>query len=372
MPTHLLILTPGFPKDEGDTPCIPPLQSYLLSLKELYPEIQITVISFQYPFINRVYDWNGIKVHAVAGKNKRGFGKLATWWKVIRYAQEIIKQQPVDLIHSFWLGECTYVGNQIRKSKGIPHVNTVMGQDAKGSNSYLKYLNVSADTQLVVLSPYQAEILERSIKRTPEMMIPWGIIPSDFPKEEPSQKRDIDLLGVGSLIPLKNYRLLVKLVKEVKPQYPEIKCCIVGSGSEEHALKRLIHEWELEDNITLTGRVTREEVLKYMKRSQILVHPSLYESYGYIFPEALYSGMYSLSFKVGIAPSELANGKFLDPVFGTHPKWKVAEDEADMLRLLYELLEMPKDFQRGQVHMMEDAVKAYMYLYSELSPNFVF
>lgn len=49
----------------------------------------------------------------------------------------------------------------------------------------------------------------------------------------------------------------------------------------------------------------RAEMLKLMARSRVLVHPSRYESQGYVFLEALMQGMSVVSYPVSIAsPSE--------------------------------------------------------------------
>ncbi len=47
---HIVILTPGFPKNEQDTTCIPPLQAYVENFTAIHPEIKMSIISFQYPF----------------------------------------------------------------------------------------------------------------------------------------------------------------------------------------------------------------------------------------------------------------------------------------------------------------------------------
>ena len=47
---RLVILTPGFPKDETDTTCIPFLQDFILELNDQYPSLKIDILAFDYPF----------------------------------------------------------------------------------------------------------------------------------------------------------------------------------------------------------------------------------------------------------------------------------------------------------------------------------
>ncbi|MDB5148608.1 MAG: hypothetical protein JWQ57_2628, partial [Mucilaginibacter sp.] len=58
----LIILTPGFPEHEGDSTCIPPQQVFVKALKETQPELNIVVLTFQYPFFSGEYQWHGIRV----------------------------------------------------------------------------------------------------------------------------------------------------------------------------------------------------------------------------------------------------------------------------------------------------------------------
>ncbi len=65
----LIILTPGFPKNEEDTTCVPPQQIFVKALKEAAPGLNIIVLTFQYPFYSKEYLWNGINVISFGNKN---------------------------------------------------------------------------------------------------------------------------------------------------------------------------------------------------------------------------------------------------------------------------------------------------------------
>lgn len=56
---NILVLIPGFPKDEDDFLCVPPMQNYFLKYKEICQYTKFTVFAFQYPFEKRDYNWNG-------------------------------------------------------------------------------------------------------------------------------------------------------------------------------------------------------------------------------------------------------------------------------------------------------------------------
>ena len=51
----IIILTPGFPASVADSTCLPMQQHFVKTLKQLYPDLNIIVLSFQYPYVVRTY-----------------------------------------------------------------------------------------------------------------------------------------------------------------------------------------------------------------------------------------------------------------------------------------------------------------------------
>jgi glycosyltransferase involved in cell wall biosynthesis len=322
--SHILYITPGFPKDEDDFLCIPPLQEFLIKFKSTYPETQISVIAFQYPYEKKEYDWNGIKVYSLAGRNNI-FKKLIIWQRAIELAKQIDKIKSINVIHSFWLGECALIGNFLSKKLNCKHICTLMGQDVKNSNWYLKFLNLEK-ILIVALSKIQADLFYKNTNKKVDEIISWGI--NDQQIE--STKRNIDLLAVGSLIPIKNYSLLIKIVEIIAQTNSNLKCVLVGSGPEEIKLKSLSKEKKLENNIEFAGILNRKEVFKLMQRSKILVHTSIFEGSAYVFAEALVNGMNIISYEVG---GVIKN-----------PKWFTAKEEMDFVNISINLLSGNLDF----------------------------
>ena len=81
---HIVLLSPGFARDETDTTCLTFLQDYALALKRLEPALQFEILSLQYPFDRGEYRWNDIPVFSAQGKNSKYLRRLPTWWKMFR------------------------------------------------------------------------------------------------------------------------------------------------------------------------------------------------------------------------------------------------------------------------------------------------
>lgn len=341
---HILILTPGFPTDENDSLCIPPLQDFLLHFKSKFRNAEFSVIAFQYPFDKSFYKWNDITVFSLKGRNRKR-DKIFVWDSAMTIAKYLAEKNKIDVVHSLWFGECALIGNRIASKYNVKHICTLMGQDVSKKNIYLRLLN-KKKMKIVALSYNQKELFKKLTKCDVDEKIFWGV-PTQ--KYENNIKRDIDLIGVGSLIPLKNYQLMIKTVSVLKKEFPEINCKLIGTGNQIEVLKKLCNANSLENNIEFLGKQSREKVFKYMRRSKILFHPSLFEGSGMVFAEALANGMHIASFNVGYAQK--------------NPKWKIASDKNEMIENVRTLLTSRLDHQPVNLFPIESTVDSYAKLY---------
>ncbi len=138
-------------------------------------------------------------------------------------------------------------------------------------------------------------------------------------------------------------------MEEIKTLKPDIKCILAGTGSEEAKLKSFINEKELNDNIKLTGLISRKEILELMQRSKILLHPSTFEGFGFVFAEALSSGMNIVSFDVGATVK--------------NSKWFIAKDEEDFFSITAKLVSSKLDFTPVNIFPIKEMVEQYASIY---------
>jgi len=289
----LILVTPGFPKDEQDTTCLPAFQQFALSVKEQYPNIQLVIIAFQYPFIARKYEWHGIEVISIGGKNRPKLFRLLTWMKAYRTLQRIKRNRPVLGLLSLWITECALVSKYFAKKNNLKHYMWLIGQDAKTSNQYVKRIKAKG-TEIIAMSDFLKEEFYKNHKEMPFMVAENGVNPSAFPDLN-TEHRSIDVLGVGSFIKLKNYRLFIEIIGDLKQQFPHIKALLAGAGEEEQDLKTYVTELNLQDTIEFAGLLDHRAVFEVMNRSKVFLHTSDYEGNSTVLMEALYSGCYTFS-----------------------------------------------------------------------------
>jgi glycosyltransferase involved in cell wall biosynthesis len=347
---HILLITPGFPASEEDDSCIPALQVFVKNFHEQYPAYSISVVTLHYPFTAENYLWNGIPVFPCNGRNKKGLARLQTIRKAKSSFELINARQKIDFIHSFWLGECTVLGKKLALKNKIPHACTLMGQDVRESN---RFLNKSflKDVPVIALSGFHSEQFEKNSGRKVTDIIPWGI---ENAEEVSGLKRDIDFLAAGSLIELKRYDLFIQTIAELKKDFPEIRAIIAGDGPERKNLENFAVLLGVQKNIHFAGQVSRKEVLELMKQSKVFLHPSSFESYGFVFAEARRAGMAIVSFAVGIAKES--------------DEWEVVETNEQFFQATTKMLRLKTSFLSAVVFPVESTSELYNKIYSGILP----
>lgn len=342
---NILLLVPGFPKDENDFLCTPPVQDYLVKYVNKYPTTNFFVIAFQYPYIKMDYKWKGVKVHSIGGNNSK-LKKLYVWKNAIKRAKIINNKFAINSIHSLWFGECALVGYYLSLKLKCNHICTLMGQDVQSSNYYLRILN-NEKIKIISLSQNQSNEFYKITKRKVDNEIFWGIEDQDY---NINNERIIDLLAVGSLIQLKNYGLLIRTVNEIVKEFPNIVCKLVGDGPDYSKLKTMAAQYGVDNNIEFTGLISRKEIFGLMKQSKIFVHPSKFEGSGFVFAEALANGMNIISFNVGYAKQS--------------EKWLIAKDDNEFISHTKNLLSAKLNYKPSNIFPISETVHKYHQLYN--------
>jgi glycosyltransferase involved in cell wall biosynthesis len=343
----LIILTPGFPENEADSTCIPPQQIFVKALKDNYPQLNIIVLTFHYPFFSARYQWNGVDVISFGAKAKGRLYSKVTGIRVWAELKKINKEHHIIGLLSFWMGKCAFIGSWFAEKYHLIHYCWILGQDAKTGNKYVRRINPKGKS-IIALSDFIANEFYKNYGILPQHIIPVGIDTSLFAEVIP--EKDIDIIGAGSFIPLKQYDVFVEVIKLLKKDFPNIKTCICGDGPEMMHLRTMIDIMDLEDNIKLLGRQTHAQVLTLMQKSKVFLHTSNYEGFGAVCLEALYAGAQVVS--------------FVKPMDAHIENWHIVEDKEDMLQILKEILKNNESIHQSILpYSIHDNAKAAMKLF---------
>lgn len=286
-------MTPGFASDKQDTTCIPALQLLVKSLSEA--GVKLTIFALHYPFRLTKYEWYGIPVYPLNGRNRRLDRLLFMSGRLERCFAGVHQSMPFDAIHAFWLNESTYFSQHLAKKHQLPLIATAMGQDVLQENRYLNQIDWAALKKTITLSAFQQEVLQQSTGVLSEL-IGFGV-----EQRTTAVPKQYDLIGVGSLIPLKNYTYFLEICADLALSKPDFTALLVGEGEEYSLLKRRIQELNLEQQITLMGSLPYDMAQELIAASRVLIHPSRYESFSMVMAEALSYGTQVMATPVGIA-----------------------------------------------------------------------
>lgn len=340
---RILILTPGFAASESDHNCIPPLQSLILEYQAQGADPE--VIALAYPSGLQTYSWHGIPVTSVSRRWPRLLRWL-NWFGMIRAARRAHRRQAFDVIHSFWLGPCWGVGRWLASRWKIPHWTTLMGQDALPGNPYGRFLRPRHADRLIALSAVQNDCLEQSCGIRAQQVIPWGMDPA-LTRLRPGNARNIEVLGCGALIPLKNGMLWLETLAELSRTRPDFRAVLIGEGPQRSELEQAARRLGLAEQVQFTGSLPRQAVLEYLLNARVFLHTSRYESFGYVFLEALAAGCARVSTPVGVGP-ELAD---------------CAETALELAVLIQKALEAPLPYPTSPWPSMRETAGVYLQLY---------
>jgi len=342
-----IIISPGFAKDETDSTCLPLQQNLVKAINKNFPSIKVIILALQYPFAQAEYDWYGNKIISFGSRSKGKLFTLFLWRKIWLCLKKLHRENNVKGLLSFWVGEGASIGKHFGKKYAIKHYCWILGQDAKKGNKHARRMRSNPE-ELVALSDFIANEFYKNYHVFPSHIIPPGVEPMQFLKDVP--ERDIDILGAGSLIRLKQYENFINVVFKLKAAFPLIKVMLCGKGSEEQKLKKMIHAFSLEDNISLIGEISHNEVLAMMQRTKIFLHPSNYEGFGVVCIEALFAGAHVIS--------------FCKPMNNNIEHWHIVNNESEMLAKSAEILQGNNiEYRTVMFGSMDDCAKKIVTLF---------
>jgi glycosyltransferase involved in cell wall biosynthesis len=147
-----------------------------------------------------------------------------------------------------------------------------------------------------------------------------GSLFSPIPREEArtALKHPVEdplILFVGSLIPRKATHLLIEAFSNVRKQHPLARLMIVGDGPLRGELEKMIQQNNLGGFVSMEGPKSQAELRTYYSAADLFVLPSLMESFGLVFVEAMLCGCPVIGTPEAlkeILPSD-ENGFFIPP-----------------------------------------------------------
>lgn len=223
------------------------------------------------------------------------FGKKAIKNALEFTKRQIDKSRP-DVIIGHWANPTLEIVSKIGTMTGIPTC-VVFHETAKQIMHYY-----GAETQKMIdnlscvgfRSKPLKEDFESTFGKHPSFMAYSGV-PEKFLNEAtcvPNKSFETidNYIFVGALMERKHPAALLPAIQKVYNGKTGFKITFIGAGKEESRIKELGTQLHIEDNIILTGRIPRDEIMEHLKSSEVFIMISEAEVFGLVYLEAMAFG----------------------------------------------------------------------------------
>lgn len=272
-------------------PFVPPLKGgmenhvkYLSLKQELLNGVEVTVYYNQGDKINNksqqiLKKINLRSLNPVALRD--GLFYLAIMRKLL-FNNDV--QYDVLHIHGDW--SAFIFGLIISKVKSIPiRVASVHAKLRNGFLSQKIYKYILNEYDIVYCTGLSEANYLNSLGLSEVNWQPSGVR-DEFYQDLPNEPKEFDVIGVGSLLPVKNFNLFLEVAKLL----PSHKFLLVGNGELESQLKTKCIDEQI-SNVYFIDTLNSEELSRYFSKSKILLSTSLTEGTPTIFLEAMVKGL---------------------------------------------------------------------------------
>lgn len=221
---------------------------------------------------------------------------------IFRSLQKKVNFEDVDLCHAATLFSDGGQAYLINKKYKIPYIVAVRSTDvnnflAQAPNTWLagKKILLNA-SKIVFVSPALKEkfckhwFVKSFLSKIEKKIVIMNNGIDDFwidNVNEENLQYNHQLLYVGTMIRRKNPILLIQTVLDLVAKYPDIKLNIIGStGEDEEKVLALANQYN--NNISYHGQINdKRELLKHYRANTLFVLPSINETFGLVYLEAL-------------------------------------------------------------------------------------
>lgn len=197
------------------------------------------------------------------------------------------------------------------KLKGIPVIGTIHDVGSGKSDQWLMFSNLASffekflvrlpfDKIITVSNQTKNALIQKYGVKPERINVVYNGVDLELVDSIALNKEDKNsIIFVGRLAPHKHVDDLINVLKLLKKDFKDIHLKIIGNGIEKDNLIKLVNDLKLDDHVDFLSGLEYREVIREMKRSNILVLPSTREGFGMVLAEANACNIPVVAYKSG-------------------------------------------------------------------------
>lgn len=211
-----------------------------------------------------------------------------------RYISSVIKKRKYDVIHChidgyvsllFWVPVCLICRKPMIIHSHRTAIESVAGTwKERPLYAINRMVNLIIAKNKVACGEKAAQFAFATSKGVKIIYNGVNLVDYDVNLKENQDSRIINLLALGRLNKVKNHSFMFKIAERLKNHGYNFHLYIVGAGELEQTLAEMIHEMNLEDNVSLEGYC--DNPTKYLFNCDTYLLPSFSEGLPTVMVEA--------------------------------------------------------------------------------------
>ncbi len=336
-PLRVLFLTPYFRPYLGGVERAIEQLTFQIQKSERVEAVAVLTTKYSFPRVpqpkwaDRETTPEGIGIYRLDGFPRKSIPLYScplVWfspWQIRRYLREF-NPNVVHFVSDGWFWGHFWTWFWFRRRAKF--VFTPSYHELPLSRWWLRPINIFISNvvdHVVALTQQEARLVQRDYKAPPrkQEIIGWGAPVPDLESEEPARSGDeaagqpLTLLCVGRLGRHKGQEWLVEVYRRARTQVQRpVRLVLVGRDEgDEQRIADAVRSAGLEDEVSMVGEVSDEDLARWYSRSDLFVLFSQYEAFGLVFFEAMAYGAPVLTHDVGANRELLTRGAVVVPRF---------------------------------------------------------
>jgi len=230
-------------------------------------------------------------VNRIGFKSERGLLRHYFYFLEACVLKELIKKDKIQHLHAHFGTNPAVIALLASKLASVPYSFTVHGPEEFDKPQFISLPEKIKHASFVVaISSFGKSQLYRLIKNThwhKIKVVHCGLEPEFFSNYESKSVEENKLVCIGRLCEQKGQSLIIDALHILKKKKVDFSLRLIGDGEMRAEIEDKIQQYNLEDNIKITGWMSSEQINTEILNSKLTLLPSFAEGLPVVIMESM-------------------------------------------------------------------------------------